>query len=244
MLHRISSSATEQIAKGLPETPCSAQSEFVPIWKKRGFHDVILIAEAFDNLAQTKAYFGQGDECHMAYHFGLAEQMWLALAKGDTAEFKKMLEASQDIPENCQWAIFLRNHDEIALGQLGDTDRAAVLEFLDPGKRYLMQKANLTSMRIAEVFGGDDAKIRAALKMLYDAPGAHVMYYGDEIGMRNLAPQEGIVDTRKFVRGAFDRDLARSQMQDPDSLFNDVAKLMRTNSAEIVHAEDSPSIGT
>jgi maltose alpha-D-glucosyltransferase / alpha-amylase len=206
--------------------------------EERGFHDVILIAEAVGNLDITKAYFGTGDECHMVYHFGLAEQMWLALAKGDTTRFERIVEDSRSIPENCQWVVFLRNHDEIALGDLDENDRAALMEFLDPKKRYWMQKANLTSMRVAEVFGGDTAKIRAALEMLYKAPGAHVMYYGDEIGMRNLERQDGIVDTRKYVRGAFDRETAHSQMKDPESLFNEVAKLVRSTNAEVVHVEE------
>ena len=222
----------------LPETH-SVLKRIRAHFEERGFHDVILIAEAVGNLDVTKAYFGDGDECHMVYHFGLAEQMWLALAKGDRTKFERVLEESRDIPENCQWVVFLRNHDEIALGDLDENDRAALMQFLDPDKRYWMEKANLTSMRLAEVFAGDETKIRAALEMLYKAPGAHVMYYGDEIGMRNLDRQEGIVDTRKYVRGVFDRESARSQMKDPGSLFNEVAKLMRSTSAEVLHAEEA-----
>ena len=226
--------------KGLPETHALLKRIRAHL-EERGFHDVILIAEAFESLEQTKAYFGNGDECHMAYHFGLAEQMWLALAKGDLSKFQHMLEESTNIPENCQWAVFLRNHDEIALGDLDEADRAALLGFLDPQKQYLMQKANLTATRLAEVFGGDRAKIGAALEMLYKAPGAHVMYYGDEIGMRNLERQEGLLDTRKYVRGNFDRAAAHLQMKDPESLFNEVAKLMRATNAEVVHAEEPGS---
>ena len=223
--------------KGLPETHALLKRIRAHL-EERGFQDVVHIAEAFQDLALTKAYFGNGDECHMAYHFGLAEQMWLALESGNVTKFQKMIEESQDIPENCQWAVFLRNHDEIALRDLDERERAALLEFLDPEKRYRMEKANLTATRLAEVFHGDHAKIHAALEMLYKTPGAHVMYYGDEIGMRNLQQQDGLVDTRKYVRGTFDRDAARLQMKDPDSLFNDVAKLMRATSAEIVHVED------
>lgn len=225
--------------KGLPETHALLKRIRAHL-EEKGFHDVVLIAEAHQSLEKTKEYFGNGDECHMAYHFGLAEEMWIALATGQLTRFQQMIEASRDIPENCQWAVFLRNHDEIALGDLEESERTALLQFLDPDKRYLMNKAQRTATRVAEVFGGDKAKIQAALEMLYRAPGAHVMYYGDEIGMRNLEHRDDIVDTRRYVRGTFDRDAARLQMKDPESLFNEVAKLLRSN-AEVVHAEEKPA---
>lgn len=226
--------------KGLPETHAVLKRMRKHL-EERGFHEVILIGEAFENIEQSKAYFGNGDECHMVYHFGLAEQMWLALAKGDKTGFERVLHESSAIPDNCQWVIFLRNHDEIALGGIDEADRAALLQFLDPKKRYYMQKLNLTAVRLAEVFGGDKAKILGALETLYKTHGAHVMYYGDEIGMRNLEPQKGVLDTRKFVRGKFDWDAARSQMKDPESLFSEAARLIRSTDAEIVQMDEAAS---
>jgi|SRR5665213_841574 len=234
--------------KGLPETHAIIKKIRAHLETK--YPEVILIAEAQQDLAFTKEYFGKGDECQMAYHFGLMEEMWLALATNDTTRFVKMLEESRDIPENCQWAIFLRNHDEIAMGVLPENDRATLLKFLDPEKQYVMEKAGLTSMRIANIFGGDRAKITKALEMLYSAPGASVTYYGDEIGMANLPRDRGITDTRKFVRGQFDRESAKLAMQDPESLFNEVARLLRKSNAEVVHAESAeiasvpPTTGT
>jgi maltose alpha-D-glucosyltransferase/alpha-amylase len=207
--------------------------------------NVILIAEAHQKLADTKSYFGAGDECHMMYHFGLMEEMWVSLLKGDTARLEKMVADSRDIPENCQWAIFLRNHDEISISTLEEEMQTELLALFDPEKAYTMEKMKRTAMRIGSVFKGDREKILKALQLLYTSPGAPIMYYGDEIGMNNLELQEGVIDTRRYVRGAFDRKAAQAQMDDPESLFNAVASILKKKPAEIVHAEESvPEEGT
>jgi maltose alpha-D-glucosyltransferase/alpha-amylase len=223
--------------KGLPETHATIKKLRARL--EATHPEVILIAEAHEDLALTKEYFGKGDECHMAYNFVLASEMWLALATGDTARLQKTVEESRDIPENCQWAIFLRNHDEISLdAAMNPAERETLMRFLDPEERYVMKKIGLTSVRVANIFGGQRERIQKAFSLLYSTPGAPVTYYGDEIGMMNLEHQEGVVDTRKFVRGPFDRAAAKIEMQDPESLFNEVAKMLRqTNAAEVVHAE-------
>lgn len=225
-------------------TSCKGLRETHAVIKRLRAHleakypEVILIAEAHEDLALTKEYFGKGDECHMAYNFVLAAEMWLALATGDATRLQKTIEESRDIPENCQWAIFLRNHDEISLdATMNPTERATLMHFLDPEERYVMKKIGLTSMRVASIFGGERDKIQKAFSLLYSTPGATVTYYGDEIGMQNLKHQEGVLDTRKFVRGPFDRAAAKLEMQDPTSLFNEVARLLRATNAEVVHAE-------
>lgn len=189
--------------------------------------DVIFISEAHQSVADTKKYFGDGDECHMAYHFNLMEQMWLALQRGETLEVQRMVDETFDIPDNCQWAIFLRNHDEISLATLEPGISAALVAFLDPDGLFHFKKTKFTSMRIGSVFRGNREGMRRAFKLLYSLPGSPIMYYGDEIGMSNLPHQEGIQDSRKYVRGQFDWARAEEQMADPASLWHEVATLIK-----------------
>ena len=230
---------------GLPETHALLKKIRAHLEAKHA--DVILIAEAHQSLEKTKQYFGGngsesvGDECHMAYHFNLMEEMWLALLKGDRQRLEKMITDSLAIPENCQWAIFLRNHDEISLSTLDKETQSELLGLLDPDQSYTMQKMQRTAMRLGSIFKGDRERITQALSLLYSSSGAPIMYYGDEIGMNNLAVEDGVVDTRHYVRGTFDLEKARLQMHDPTSLFNSVANILKKQSAELIHAEHAGS---
>jgi len=190
--------------------------------------DVILLAESAEMPELTREYFGDGDECHMAYHFPLAEQLWMALAFRDRLPLQAMIERSfKDIPDNCAWAVFLRNHDEISLATLEEDARAQLIDALDPLHEYLFNKGDAISLRAANALHGDPQKIREAFELLYSMPGTPIMYYGDEIGMRNLSVQEGIVDTRRYVRGAFDWQEAERQIKDPGSLWNSTREIIR-----------------
>lgn len=189
--------------------------------------DVVLLAESAEMPELTREYFGDGDECHMAYHFPLAEQLWMALAFRDRLPLQAMIERSfNDIPENCQWAVFLRNHDELSLATLEDDDRTRLVDALDPMHEYLFNKGDAVSLRIASALHGGHDKIREAFELLYSLPGTPIMYYGDEIGMHNLPVEEGTVDTRRYVRGPFDWQEAEWQINDPDSLWNNVREII------------------
>lgn len=212
-------------SKGLPETHELIKRIRRHIEAKHP--EVILLAEAHQTVALTKKYFGNGDECHLAYHFPLAEVLWLALAGEDKTSVETMVKDSFDIPVNCQWAVFLRNHDELSLTTLSTEDRMRLIGFLDPHRAYLFKKSQAASVRVASVFDGNRKKIEAAFEMLYAIPGAPVMYYGDEIGMRNLPRAGAVVDTRTYVRGAFDWQEAEKQQRDSDSLFNHVAQIIQ-----------------
>lgn len=211
-------------SKGLPETHEVLKK--IRAHLEKNYSDVILLAETHESVELMRQYFGNGDECHMVYHFGLMEQMWLALERNNPSLAETMAHASFAIPDNCQWATFLRNHDEISLTTLDKAERKELVDFLDPEHSHMFKKMGATSMRLASVFRGDRAKIVDALKLFYSLPGSPVMYYGDEIGMLNLSLQPGIVDTRKYVRGVFDWQEADRQIADPHSLFHEVAALI------------------
>ncbi len=221
--------------RGLPET--HALIKRLRHRLEEGYPNTILIAEARSDIATMKEYFGNGDECHMAYHFLLMEEMWAAIYRGNTERLKKIIEDSLTIPENCQWAIFLRNHDELALGMIEPEEHEALLKFLDSESKFLF-KQKRTSVRLGHVFKGDREKTMDALRMLYTLPGAPIMYYGDEIGMQNLDHDPSIVDSRKYVRGRFDWDNAKRQLDDPESLLTAVSKLLQETNAQIVHHEE------
>lgn len=212
-------------SKGLPETH--------QVLKRLRRHldqthpDVVLLAEINQTLSLTKSYFGDGDECHMVYHFPLMKQLWLALLRSDLSLVETMVKRSFDIPERCQWATFLRNHDDLTLSALKPKETSALLEFLDPTHKYFFDGGEGASVRIATIFKKDQKKILEAFTLLYGTPGAPIMYYGDEIGMENLPLDPTIKDTRKYVRGKFDWEEAERQMSDPASLWNSVARIIK-----------------
>ena len=160
----------------------------------------------------------------MVYHFPLMHEMWIALMKGELSRLEAMADQMKDLPANCAWATFLRNHDEISLRDIDPDTHAQLLTFLDPEAHFML--GSDPAVRVATVFGGDREKILTAFKMLYAQHGSPVMYYGDEIGMPNLELLQGIQDARKYVRGDFDWAEASKQMKDPISLFNKTAAII------------------
>ncbi len=212
--------------RGLPETHQVIKRIRKHLDKKypRG---VILLGEAAQSIEDTKTYFGDGDECHMMYHFPMMAQLWLALSEGDASCTPEMNNTLPAIPENCQWGVFLRNHDEVELRFLeSPTQRESLLRYLDPKGEFLFNKNVATCVRVANVMNGEKEKILTAFRLLYGTHGAPIMYYGDEIGMKNL-PMSTYKDVRKYVRGAMDWAEAKWQMAEPTSLLNETAQIIK-----------------
>ncbi len=200
---------------------------------EKNYPEVILLAEA---SGDSKKYFGDGDECHMVYHFPLMREMWIALMTGDESRLEVLKNEMVDIPTNCAWATFLRNHDEINLRGIDPVVHAELLKLLDPEARFMLDQD--PAVRIGSVFGSDQEKILTAFRMLYSSHGSPIMYYGDEIGTRNLAPVQGIQDARKYVRGDFDWAEASRQMKEPTSLFNKTAAII--HGPVVLKTEEAP----
>ncbi len=126
-------------------------------------------------------YFNDGDECQMAYHFPLMPRMYMAIAQEDRHPIVDIMRQTPDIPENCQWAIFLRNHDELTLEMVTDKERDYMYQMYvaDPRARVNVG----IRRRLAPLMDNEIDKIKLMNSLLLSMPGSPIIYYGDEIGM-------------------------------------------------------------
>ncbi|WJR77163.1 maltose alpha-D-glucosyltransferase [Bradyrhizobium sp. NP1] len=141
----------------------------------------VLLAEANQWPEDVQEYFGQGDECHMAYHFPLMPRIYMAIAQEDRFPITDILRQTPDIPANCQWALFLRNHDELTLEMVTDVERDYLWSTYanDPRARINLG----IRRRLAPLMDNDRRKIELMNSLLMSFPGTPIIYYGDEIGM-------------------------------------------------------------
>jgi maltose alpha-D-glucosyltransferase / alpha-amylase len=141
----------------------------------------VLLAEANQWPEDVQEYFGQGDECQMAYHFPLMPRIYMAIAQEDRFPITDILRQTPDIPGNCQWALFLRNHDELTLEMVTDVERDYLWSTYanDPRARINVG----IRRRLAPLMDNDRRKIELMNSLLLSFPGTPIIYYGDEIGM-------------------------------------------------------------
>ena len=141
----------------------------------------VLLAEANQWPEDVAAYFGDGDECHMAYHFGLMPRICMAIAQEDRFPISDILRQTPDIPVNCQWAMFLRNHDELTLEMVTDIERDYLWSTYATDPRARLNLG--IRRRLASLMDNDRRKIELMNALLMSFPGTPIIYYGDEIGM-------------------------------------------------------------
>jgi maltose alpha-D-glucosyltransferase/alpha-amylase len=141
----------------------------------------VLLAEANQWPEDVQYYFGGGDECQMAYHFPLMPRIYMAIAQEDRFPITDIMRQTPDIPENCQWAMFLRNHDELTLEMVTDVERDYLWSTYasDPRARINLG----IRRRLASLMDNDRRKIELMNSLLMSMPGTPIIYYGDEIGM-------------------------------------------------------------
>jgi len=145
------------------------------------FLNRLLLAEANQWPEDAVAYLGDGDEFHMAFHFPLMPRMFMAIRMEDRFPLIDILQETPAIPETCQWAIFLRNHDELTLEMVTDEERDYMYRTYasDPAARLNLG----IRRRLAPLLNNDRKKIELMNGLLFSLPGTPVIYYGDEIGM-------------------------------------------------------------
>ena len=153
----------------------------------------LLLAEANMWPEDVQTYFGDNNECQMAFHFPLMPRMYLALAQEDRFPITDILQQTPDIPNDCQWAIFLRNHDELTLEMVTDSERAYMLNFYASDNRARLNVG--IRRRLAPLLQRDRRRMELLNSLLLSMPGTPVIYYGDEIGMGDnihLGDRDGV----------------------------------------------------
>ena len=153
----------------------------------------VLLAEANQWPSDVVDYFGNGDECHMCFHFPLMPRMFMAVRKEQRHPITEILAQTPEIPEGCQWGIFLRNHDELTLEMVTDEERDYMYSQYVTDPRM---KLNLgIRRRLFPLLDNDERKAELFHALLFSMPGSPIMYYGDEIGMGDniyLGDRDGV----------------------------------------------------
>jgi maltose alpha-D-glucosyltransferase/alpha-amylase len=180
------------------------------------YKDRLFLAEANQWPEDVRPYFGDGDECHMAFHFPLMPRMFMALRKEDSRPIVDILKITPAIPENCQWGLFLRNHDELTLEMVTEEERDYMYReyAVDP-----LMRINLgIRRRLAPLMSHNRRAIELLNGLLMSMPGTPILYYGDEIGMGDnvyLGDRNGV---RTPMQWTGDRNAGFSQA-DPGALY-------------------------
>ena len=200
--------------ENLPETHRILQELRARIDSK--YSDRMLLAEANQWPEDAVAYFGKGNECHMAFHFPLMPRMFMALHMEDRYPIVDILEQTPAIPDNCQWAIFLRNHDELTLEMVTEEERDYMYRVYARDSRA---RINLgIRRRLAPLLGNNRRKLELIHSLLFSLPGSPILYYGDEIGMGDniyLGDRNGV---RTPMQWSADKNAGFSRAH-PHSLF-------------------------
>jgi maltose alpha-D-glucosyltransferase/alpha-amylase len=179
----------------------------------------MLLAEANQLPNDVRAYLGEGDECHMAYHFPVMPRLFMALHLEDRHPIVEAMEQTPPIPESCQWALFLRNHDELTLEMVTDDERdyMYLAYSMDPQARLNVG----IRRRLAPLVGNSRRRLELLVGILLSFPGTPIIYYGDEIGMGDnlhLGDRNGV---RTPMQWTGDRNAGFSRAE-PEGLYSPV----------------------
>jgi maltose alpha-D-glucosyltransferase/alpha-amylase len=180
------------------------------------YRNRVFLAEVNQWPEDVRDYFSEGDECHMAYNFPLMPRMFMAIAQEDRHPIVDIIRQTPDIPESCQWAIFLRNHDELTLEMVTDKERDYMYQMYADDVRARLNLG--IRRRLAPLMDNENNKIRLMNSLLLSLPGSPIIYYGDEIGMGDnlfLGDRNGV---RTPMQWSPDRNAGFSHA-DPQSLY-------------------------
>jgi len=179
----------------------------------------LLLAEANQWPADVRPYFGEGDECHMAFHFPLMPRIFMALRLEDTRPIIDVMAQTPEIPEHCQWGLFLRNHDELTLEMVTSDERDYMYLAYSADPRMRLNLG--IRRRLAPLMEGSRRRIELLSSLLFSFPGTPILYYGDEIGMGDnvyLGDRNGV---RTPMQWSADRNAGFSRAN-PAALYSPV----------------------
>ncbi len=212
------------------------------IGRRRG--DAILMGEVNLPPDQQAAFFGNDDELHMVLSFTVNQAMYLALARGQAEPLVEALKALPEIPEDCQWANFVRNHDELTLDKLSDAEREEVFAAFGPEPELQLFGRGLRR-RLPSMVNEDQDRMRMVYSLAFSLPGTPVLFYGEEIGMRESLEIPGRMSVRSPMQWSSERHRGfttadspgrplapgtaevAAQRRDPESMLNWMELLIR-----------------
>ncbi len=177
--------------ENLPET-----HQFLRVLRahvEKNYPNALLLAEANQWPEDVVAYFGDGDEFQMGYHFPIMPRLFMALRQEDRRPIVEILERTPDIPPNCQWGMFLRNHDELTLEMVTDEERDYLYNEYAKDRRMRLNVG--IRRRLAPLMDNNRRRIELLHSLLFSLPGSPFLYYGDEIGMGDniyLGDRDGV----------------------------------------------------
>lgn len=191
----------------------------------------LLLAEACQPPVDVVSYFGDSDECHAAYHFPVMPRIYRAMAEENKEAIEMALSPSftPEIPDEAQWFMFLRCHDELTLEMVTPKERKFIYDFYVKKDEWDFRQGEGISARLSDLLGSDKRRIKLAYSIMFTLLGTPIIYYGDEFAKGNdekyfdeMYKMTGYKDSRYLVRGRIDWDKVQNDLASPDSLAHSV----------------------